>query len=229
MITGASRGFGRALLNTYLEQGWTAIPLVRYINTILDAVNKYPGKCFPVHGDVTADNIGHAIKTIFSEKKLTLDVLINNAGYIKKLRSFEETVPEDMKALFDVHCVGVLQVTKAALPYLRESDNPRIVNISSRWGSISRTVSGEGGRIYSYNMAKAAQNMLSVMMHNEFKAENIKVFAVHPGRLMTSVAAPGADVPPELAAEKLFNWIESLTLEMDNRFYDLMDDSTLDW
>lgn len=229
MITGASRGFGRALMNTYLAKGWTVIPLVRYINTILDAVNQYPGRCFPVHGDVTSDNIDHSIKSILREKKITLDVLINNAGYIKKLRSFEETVPEDLKALFDVHCVGVLQVSKAALPYLRKSDNPRIINISSRWGSISMTASGIGGRIYSYNMAKSAQNMLTVMMHQEFKPENIKIFAVHPGRLTTSVAAPDADVHPELAAEKLFEWVENISEKTENKLYDLMECTTSDW
>ena len=78
-------------------------------------------------------------------------------------------------------------------------------------------------------MAKSAQNMLTVMMHQEFKPENIKIFAVHPGRLTTSVAAPDADVHPELAAEKLFDWIEKASGDMENKFYDLMADSVLDW
>lgn len=229
LITGASRGFGRELLNIYLEKGWEVFPLIRNATTISDIVSIHSNRCFPIVGDVTSELITPEIEKVLQTNANSLDVLINNAGNIKKKRGIMNTSTDDLKEFFDVHCVGAFRCTKAALAFLRKAKNPVVINITSRWGSIGKTASGNGGTIYSYNIAKSAQNMLTACLNQELKTENIKVFAVHPGRLKTAVAAPDADTMPEEAAKKMFEWIEQLDNSYKCKFYDLMGETTIEW
>jgi NAD(P)-dependent dehydrogenase (short-subunit alcohol dehydrogenase family) len=71
--------------------------------------------------------------------------------------------------------------------------------------------------------------MLTACLYQNLKQYNIKVFAVHPGQLLTSVAAPDADTPPEVAAQKLFNWINQVNDRYECKFYDLMNERTIEW
>ena len=229
LITGASRGFGRELLKVYLKNEWTVFPLIRNLDTISEIVALHSNRCYPIIGDITSDVIGFEIERILRNATDSLDVLINNAGNIRKKRGIDNTSPGDLKEHFDVHCVGVFRCVKAALPFLRSSRNPIIINITSRWGSIGRTASGEGNTIYGYNIAKAAQNMLTACLYHDLKPFNIKVFAIHPGKLLTSAAAPDADTPPGKAAQKLFEWISYADSNSKCECYDLMNDSTIEW
>ena len=229
MITGAGRGFGWELLNVYLKNGWTVFPLVRNPLTVYKLVLDNQERCFPMIGDVTSDSVVNEIQSVLEKRAAGLDVLINNAGSIRKIRGIADASPDDMLAHFNVHCVGAFRCTKAALPFLKKASKPVVVNISSRWGAISRAAAGKGGTIYAYNIAKSGQNMLSAMLHYELKHENIGVFSVHPGRLQTSVAAPDADTPPDVAAQKLFDWIEHIDDKIECRFHDLMGETVIEW
>ena len=71
--------------------------------------------------------------------------------------------------------------------------------------------------------------MLTASLHQDLKPYNIKVFAIHPGKLLTSAAAPDADTQPEMAAQKLFEWINHADAGFECKFYDLMNDSTIEW
>jgi len=229
LITGASRGFGKELLKVYLKNEWTVFPLVRNLDIISEIVSLHSNRCYPIIGDITSDVIGSEIERALRNETNSLDMLINNAGNIKKNRGIDNTSPGDLTEHFEVHCVGAFRCIKAALPFLRNSRNPIIINITSRWGSIGRTAAGKGNTIYGYNIAKAAQNMLTVCLYHELKPYNIKVFSIHPGKLLTSAAAPDADTLPEKAAQKLFEWINHTDASFKCKFYDLMNDSTIEW
>ncbi len=229
LITGASRGFGRELLLVYLKNGWTTFPLMRNQIFISDVIALYSKQCYPIVGDVTSDAIVLEVERILENTTNSLDVLINNAGSIKKNRGIENTSPDDLKDHFDVHCMGAFRCVKAAIPFLRKAQNPIIINITSRWGSIGRTAAGKGNTIYGYNIAKAAQNMLTACLYQDLKQYNINVFAVHPGKLLTSVAAPDADTLPEVAAQKLFDWINHVDKSFECKCYDLMSETTMEW
>jgi len=229
LITGASRGFGRELLKVYLKNEWTVFPLIRNFDTISEMVSFRSKQCYPILGDVTSDSIGLEIERTLSNATDSLDVLINNAGNIKKNRGIENTSPDDLKDHFDVNCVGTFRCVKAVIPFLRKAQNPIIINITSRWGSIGRTAAGKGEHIYGYNIAKAAQNMLTACLYQDLKQYDINVFAIHPGKLLTSVAAPDADTLPEAAAQKLFDWINHVDKSFDCKCYDLMSETTMEW
>jgi NAD(P)-dependent dehydrogenase (short-subunit alcohol dehydrogenase family) len=206
LITGASKGFGRELFQVFLERGWKVFPLVRdpAIADDLKVIAWTAGH--PIVADVTSADVGNRIAKVLTSHTESLDLLINNAGSIRKLRRLHELAPEHLEELFRVHCVGALRCTLAALPFLRRAEWPIVANITSRKGSIGLTVAGEGGDVYSYKVAKCAQNMLTACLDHELRAEGIRVFAVHPGRLMTEVAPADADISPRDAAVRFADW-----------------------
>lgn len=226
LITGAGRGFGRAVLEEYLGRGWTAFPLVRD-SSAAESLSR-PG-CHPIVADVASSEAGGAIAAALDARGEPLDLLVNNAGNIRKLRGLASTEPEDLESLFRVHCVGALRCTKAALPWLRRAARPLVVNVTSRFGSIGRTAAVEFRGLYSYHVAKAAQNMLTVCLDRELRGEGIRVFAVHPGRLRTSVGAADADTEPGAAARALADWVERADRETPCACHDLIGGGVVEW
>jgi len=232
LITGANKGFGRELLDIYAANGWDVFPLMRRQADAAALESLYSPRCFPIIADVGSDSVEKAISEVLKRHTSTLNLLINNAGNIRKEHGLDNATPEDLNAHFNVHCIGALRCTKAALPYLKNSYQPQVVNITSRWGSIAKTAAGRGGIgkvIYAYKIAKCAQNMLTACLHQELKKDNIQVLSVHPGRLKTSVAPPDADIDPHEAAEKLFIWLQSIDDKLACKCYDLISDEAIDW
>lgn len=228
LITGAGRGFGRALLDEYLARGWDVLPLVRD-PAVAEALGSLSGRCRPIVADVGAAEAERAVGAALVAFSQPLDLLVNNAGQIFKKRGLAVTEPEDVEALVRVHCVGALRCVKAALPWLRRAPRPTVVNVSSRFGSLARTEAGEYRGIISYHVAKAAQNMLSVCLDRELRREGIRVFAVHPGRLRTSVAAVDADTEPAVAARTLADWVEHADREAPVGCHDIMRGELIEW
>jgi NAD(P)-dependent dehydrogenase (short-subunit alcohol dehydrogenase family) len=229
LITGASRGFGLELFNVYAKRGWTTYPLVRDPEVAIHLESSTQHSCYPIVSDITAEQLEEVIEKTLGEHCEKLDILMNNAGNIIKRRGLENTFPNDLNNLFRVHCIGVLRCTKAALPYLAKAKRPVVVNISSRFGSISRVLRGKGTTIYSYPVAKCAQNMLTACLDQELKDRGIRVFAVHPGRLKTEVGAPDADTDPRTAAIALADWIDRVDDQTVSGFHDIMNNKLIEW
>jgi len=229
LITGAGRGFGREVLTVFHQQGWTVFPLVRRSSQADELRISFAGKCVPVVGDVTSENVSLEINRVLEKNTAALDVLINNAGNIRKLRGLDNTSEKDLEEHFQVHCLGALRCVKAALPFLRRSPGATIINITSRWGSIGRTVSQKGCGIYAYQIAKCSQNMLTACLDQDLKQEGIRVFSVHPGRLKTGVAPPDADIDPGDAARKLYTWLQTIDRNAICGCHDLMSGGLIEW
>jgi NAD(P)-dependent dehydrogenase (short-subunit alcohol dehydrogenase family) len=229
LITGAGRGFGRELFKVYAERRWTVFPLVRNPAVAEELSSARVAACYPIIGDVACASVEDQIRAVLAQHGDALDLLINNAGNIKKLRWLPNTVPEDMESLFKVHCVGVFRCTRAALPFLRKAERPMVINVTSRWGSIARTAAGQFRGIYSYQIAKCAQNMLTACFDQELKDQGIRVVALHPGKLMTEAGAADADTPPREAALKMADWIQSFDLGQACVCHDLMEGGIIEW
>jgi NAD(P)-dependent dehydrogenase (short-subunit alcohol dehydrogenase family) len=227
LITGASRGLGRELAGVYARRGWTVFPLVRDP----EAAKAWAGsdRCRPICADVGGPGVESAISAALAGRNGGLDLLVNNAGPIYKRRWLPETAAEDVEELFRVHCVGALRCTRAALPFLRKAPMPTVVNVTSRFGSIARCANGEFRGLYSYSIAKCAQNMLTVCLDRELRKEGIRVWAVHPGRLKTEAAASDADTEPAVAAERLADWLNAVDRDADCFLHDLMGGGVIPW
>jgi NAD(P)-dependent dehydrogenase (short-subunit alcohol dehydrogenase family) len=227
LVTGASRGFGRELAGVFLGRGWTVFPLVRAPQAMASWARTE--RCFPFCADVGAANAEAAIGRVLEAHASALDLLVNNAGPIHKRRWLPDTAPEELEELFRVHCVGALRCTRAALPFLKKAPQATVVNVTSRFGSIARSAAGDFRGIYSYSIAKCAQNMLTVCLDRELRKEGIRVWAVHPGRLKTAAAAVDADTDPRVAAVRLAEWLDGVDRDADCLLYDLMGGGTIPW
>lgn len=125
----------------------------------------------------------------------SLDVLVNNAGIsVAHGAGPSKAELDDVRAVFETNYFGVITVTNAMLPLLRRSSAARIVNVSSRVGSLTRMTDltdyfARGPASASYAPSKTALNMLTVQYAKELLPEGILVNAVNPGACATDLLA----------------------------------------
>ncbi|MBO1511092.1 SDR family NAD(P)-dependent oxidoreductase [Metabacillus bambusae] len=223
LITGGNRGLGLELVRVFFEKGHIVFPVVKRKES-LDFLNKnFPNRCHPILADLSKDEsiaeITSQIKTYVNH----LDIIINNAGIPGKTYEIEKVSTKELMDLYNVHCLGVVRTVQATLTYLRKSTNPRIINLSSRLGSLSKMAGGEfakGKFSYSYRIAKAAQNMLTLCLDQELEDIPISVTAIHPGKLQTSSGAYDADMSPEDAAKRIYTWLLYSKQDISGKFFE---------
>ena len=108
-----------------------------------------------------------------------IDVLVNNAGY-GLIGAVEEATPEEYRPMFETNLFGMIETTRAVLPYLRRKPGSRIVNISSGAGIIGRRGFG------LYNGTKFALEGVSEALADELQPFGIAVIIVEPGPFRTA-------------------------------------------
>jgi NAD(P)-dependent dehydrogenase (short-subunit alcohol dehydrogenase family) len=104
-------------------------------------------------------------------------------------------------------------VIQAVLPKLHESKNPKIINITSRLGSIRQNLSGEfagRGFSYPYRIAKCAQNMLTVCMGGDRSLDEMVIAAINPGLVKTGSASSDAKYTAKDAASRIVSLIDTI-------------------
>jgi NAD(P)-dependent dehydrogenase (short-subunit alcohol dehydrogenase family) len=124
-----------------------------------------------------------------------IDLLINNAG-VALGGSFEQVSEEDFDWLMGINFNGVVHMTRAFLPYLRNSDDARIVNVSSLYGLVSPP--GQS----AYSASKFAVRGFSNALRHELEGSRVGVTVVHPGGVATSIAK-SARAPAGAPAEEV--------------------------
>jgi NAD(P)-dependent dehydrogenase (short-subunit alcohol dehydrogenase family) len=167
------------------------------------------GQCYPIISDVCSADVEESVTEALI-KVGELDLLINNAGIPGRSAGLKNTSAEEAEDLFNVHVIGALRVTQAAVPFILKSKEGTIINISSRLASLTRSASGEfagKGFSYTYRIAKAAQNMLSVCLAEELGLKGVAVFAIHPGQFVSESAATGAVGSAAEAAARIVDWV----------------------
>jgi NAD(P)-dependent dehydrogenase (short-subunit alcohol dehydrogenase family) len=187
LITGSSRGLGRALAEAVLDAGHQLVATARDPGQLADLVDRYPDRARAVALDVTdraqADAAIQAAIDAFGR----LDVLVNNAGYAN-VNSIEDFSEEDFRAQIETNLWGVINVTRAALPVLREQGSGHIVQISSVGGRD--TAPGVG----PYQTAKWAVEGFSGVLQKEVAPLGIHVTLIEPGGFRTDWAGSSMTV-----------------------------------
>jgi NAD(P)-dependent dehydrogenase (short-subunit alcohol dehydrogenase family) len=200
LITGANKGLGRETARQLIEKGHTVYVGARSVERGEAAAAKLGARF--VRLDVTDDASVEAALRVIEEREGRLDVLVNNAGIGSV--GIDGLTGESVLAMFNTNAVGVVRVTQAALPLLRKSDNPVVVNISSALGSFWAVTNPERheshGPFVVYGATKAAVSMLTVQYAKA--VPEIKFNAVEPGFTATDFTAgfPGGR-PVEESAE----------------------------
>ncbi|WP_350281211.1 oxidoreductase [Kribbella sp. HUAS MG21] len=179
LITGSSRGLGRALTEAVLAAGDRAVATARTPEQLDDLVTKYGDQLRAVALDVTdAGAARGAVRTAVAEFG-RLDVVANNAGYANSA-SIEEMTDDDFRAQIETNLFGVVNVTKAALPVFREQQGGHFLQFSSIGGRVGGTP-GMG----AYQTAKFGVEGFSEVLSNEVRPFGVKVTIVEPGGFRT--------------------------------------------
>jgi NADP-dependent 3-hydroxy acid dehydrogenase YdfG len=180
-ITGCSTGFGRDLVGLLLDQGYSVVATARDVTKISDLVEGHEDRALALALDVTdQDAIGHAVKQ--AEAKFgRIDVLVNNAGY-GYFAAIEEGEDANVRTMFDTNVFGLVDMTKAVLPGMRERHSGFVVNLSSIAGL--RAFPGSG----YYSATKHAVEAVSESLAQEGAPLGIKVVLIEPGPFRTDFA-----------------------------------------
>ena len=187
LITGSSRGLGRALAEAVLAAGHKVVATARNLAQLADLVARHGDHVRAVALDVTdAEAAARAIEAAFDAFG-RLDVLVNNAGY-GDFGSIEDTSLAEFRAQIETNLFGVIHVTKAAIPFMRAQGSGHIIQVSSVAGRI-----GPPGR-GAYSAAKWGVEGFSEVLAKEVGPLGIKVTIVEPGGFRTDFAGSSTTI-----------------------------------
>jgi ketoreductase RED2 len=180
LVTGSSSGIGAATARALAAEGATVVvnsaTSVKAGRAIADEL---PGATY-VRADIADADQARALVDQAVADHGRLDILVNNAGTTAVIPhpDLDAATPEIWRRILDVNVIGTWQVTVAAVPHLRSSDDGVVVNVSSIAGHAAT------GSSIPYAASKAAVSHLTVLLANVL-APNVRVNAVAPGLVDT--------------------------------------------
>jgi NAD(P)-dependent dehydrogenase (short-subunit alcohol dehydrogenase family) len=187
LVTGSSRGFGRAFTEAALEAGHRVVATARNSEHLFDIARKFGESVRTVSLDVTNEAQAKYAVDAAIETFGGLDVLVNNAGY-GNVSPVEDTSLADFRAQIETNLFGVIIMTKAALPYFRERRTGHVIQITSIAGRV-----GPAGRA-PYAAAKFGVEGFSESLSKEVGPLGVKVTIVEPGGFRTDFAGSSTDL-----------------------------------
>ena len=186
LITGSGSGMGRATSYVFAEAGAKVVVSdinKKQIEEVSSEINSSNGTCLKQILDVTnQENINEVIANVIKEFGQK-DIIINNAGNSIPTTIDDENYEESWDRTFNVLLKGQVNLIRAALPFIRESDCGRIVNISSTEGL------GATPRISPYTSAKHGVIGLTRSLAVELGSQGITVNCICPGPINTAMTA----------------------------------------
>ncbi len=180
IVTGSSSGIGEETARRLAALGATVVVNSASSVEAGEAVAASLGDgASYVRADISRQDEAHALIDTTVERFGRLDILINNAGWTTEVphHQLDDLTDDIFRKTFDVNVFGTWWLTKRAIPHLRESDDPNIVNITSIAGV--RPV----GSSMAYSMSKAALNQMTQLLAKSYGP--IRVNAVAPGLVAT--------------------------------------------
>ncbi|MEE4545234.1 SDR family NAD(P)-dependent oxidoreductase [Streptomyces sp. V4-01] len=190
LVSGASRGLGREIVAAALEAGHRVVAGVRSPSALDDLAAKHgDGQLAVVPLDVTDADAARAAVATAVDRFGRLDVLVNNAGYAN-VDPVEDVGFDDFRTQVDTNLFGVVRLTQAALPVMREQRSGHIVQVSSVGGRLA--VPG----LSAYQSAKWAVGGFSSVLAGEVAPLGIKVTVLEPGGMRTDWAGSSMRVGP---------------------------------
>jgi NAD(P)-dependent dehydrogenase (short-subunit alcohol dehydrogenase family) len=190
LITGASRGLGRAVVTAALAAEHQVVAGVRDPAALDDLADP---RLVPVALDVSDPAAAERAVATAVDRFGRLDVVVNNAGYAN-MGSIEDVAIDDFRAQVETNLFGVVNVTRAALPVMREQGSGHIVQVSSVGGRLATPGLG------AYQSAKWAVGGFSSVLAAEVAPLGIHVTVLEPGGMRTDWAGSSMRVDPVRSA-----------------------------
>jgi NAD(P)-dependent dehydrogenase (short-subunit alcohol dehydrogenase family) len=208
VVTGASRGLGRAFSEALVERGARVFGLARSEEDLAEVQEALGGAFTPVPCDVTDRGAVDAAFDRIEREAGRCDVLLNNAG-LGQFGAIEDLEERQWETMLDVNLRGVVLCTRRAVPLMKAQNDAdgfggHIVNIASVAGLVGNA------NISVYNLTKFGVRGFSEALMKELRDDRIKVTCVYPGSVDThffevagTPGSPGAMDPRDVAATVL--------------------------
>jgi NAD(P)-dependent dehydrogenase (short-subunit alcohol dehydrogenase family) len=214
LITGSSKGLGRALAHAYADAGARVVINARGAAALEATRNELAAKGAPVlalPADATRPgDIARLVETTLAHFG-RIDVLVNNAGILgpSPRPNMADFAAADLAEIFRANTIGPVLMTQAVLPHMLAQQRGLIINVTSDAGQTGYP--GWGG----YGAAKAALELITESWAAELEGTGVRVNAVNPGDLRTEMhqlAFPGEDISDRLdpfTVTDIFLWLAS--------------------
>ena len=199
LVTGSSRGIGRAIARELAREGWKVCINYRVrkdcAESLLEEISAFGGEAMIYGADVSRREEVNAMVAAVKEKWGAVSLLVNNAG-VAGQALFQDVTDELWHRYFSVNVDGAFHAIQAVLPPMLHEHAGCIINVSSMWGL--RGASCE----VTYSCTKAALIAMSRSLALELAPTNIRVNCIAPGVIKTDMLdALPAEVLPQLAEE----------------------------
>lgn len=220
LLTGANRGIGLEFTRQLLAAGDRVIATCRHPGQAADLnalVAAHPNRLHVLPLDVASER---SRRELVKELELVsdgLDLLINNAGVLPSGERFGSVDGNILADTLATNTIGPFALAQAVAPMLAKGHAPRIANLSSVLGSITRT---EAFRTPSYAISKAALNMATVLLARALAEHGIMVVALHPGWVRTAMGGEDAQIEPADSVRGLLAVIAALDAQRSGQFLD---------
>jgi NAD(P)-dependent dehydrogenase (short-subunit alcohol dehydrogenase family) len=228
LVTGANRGIGLEFARQLAARGDRVFATARDVNRATDlqklAKQHGDGRVTIIPLDVdSADSIRAADDAVRKETD-ALDLLINNAGvYAARVTAGGEPAEKLGELNFDdalkvlrTNAVAPLMLTQALLPLLKRGEDPKVVSITSGYGSVADNT----GFPYYYGASKAALNMFMRSFAADAAARGIVTIVMSPGWVQTDMGGKSAPITPEQSVAGMLKVIDGLTTADNSTFKD---------
>ena len=175
MVTGASSGFGAAIVRRFAASGSRVIAAARRSEPLAALAQEFGGQVLPLVLDVQDSQALAAVPDSLPAEFSEIDVLVNNAGLAKGLAAAPAADLADWDRMIDTNVRGLVHLTRAVLPGMVERGRGHVINI----GSIAGTYPYPGGNVYG--ATKAFVHQFSLNLRSDLHGTGVRVTCVEPG------------------------------------------------
>ena len=207
VITGANRGLGLEFTRQLLARGDRVVAGCRqpgHADALTQLAAAHPGHLHVAPLDVADGHSRQAFVAEVAALHPSVDLLVNNAGVLPSGERFGALEPRVLEHTLQVNTIAPLMLAQALAPLLARGSRARILNLSSRLGSMALT---QAFQTPSYNISKAGLNMATVLMARALNPSGIGVLAASPGWVRTDM---GGGKAPVTASESVHDLLEML-------------------
>ncbi|MEW5421605.1 oxidoreductase [Amorphus sp. 3PC139-8] len=179
LVTGCTSGFGRAIAEVLLEQGYRVIVSAIRADDVRNLAERYPETARAVTLDVTKPEDAKAAVALAEREFGRVDVLVNNAGF-GFMGAVEESAPDEYRPMMEVNLFGAINMMQAVLPGMRARASGHIFSISSVGGFTASAAFG------LYAASKFGIEGVSEALALEVAPLGIRVTVIEPGQFRTN-------------------------------------------
>ena len=215
LVTGANKGIGLEVAKLLAQQGFFVYIGSRNLESGKAAVQQLKAigltSLEAIQLDVTSPDSIRAARAAIRAKTPVLDVLVNNAGISGGMaQSALHATLEQFRAVFETNVFGVAGVTQAFIDLLKQSPQPRIVNVSTAMASLTQYADLDNEnfayRFPVYQSSKTALNMYTINLAYELRDTTFKVNAVCPGYTKTDFTGHQGTSTVEEAGQRIVKY-----------------------